>query len=188
MHKVYFAPATPCDRLLAHRSVGPPIKEKLTAQFMSLDPVRLLQEIRLAQQTLSDLAAHGVMPRWWQAHPPLPTSSPAWRRRGRTGRHGQRIANSPRPNTGGRPEWPLADQDLGRHRRLTSIAHALPGHPQVASGALAGGQLPAQCSTSLRIQRLVDRLMPDAYRSVFGEINQHAVGDLLRARSPPVPI
>ena len=26
----------------------------------SLDPVRLLQEIRLAQQTLSDLAAHGV--------------------------------------------------------------------------------------------------------------------------------
>ena len=27
---------------------------------MSLDPVRLLQEIRLAQQTLSKLAAHGV--------------------------------------------------------------------------------------------------------------------------------
>jgi hypothetical protein len=32
----------------------------LTAQFKGLDPVRLLQEIRLAQQTLSDLAAHGV--------------------------------------------------------------------------------------------------------------------------------
>ena len=27
---------------------------------MSLDPVRLLQEIRLAQQTLSDMAAHGM--------------------------------------------------------------------------------------------------------------------------------
>ena len=60
MHKVYFTPATPCDRLLAHSSVGPAIRERLTAQFVSLDPVRLLQEIRLAQQTLSDLAAHGV--------------------------------------------------------------------------------------------------------------------------------
>ena len=59
VHKIYFKPATPCDRLLAHSSVEPAIKEKLTAQFKSLDPVRLLQEIRLAQQTLSDLAAHG---------------------------------------------------------------------------------------------------------------------------------
>jgi hypothetical protein len=62
VHKVYFTPATPCDRLLAHSSVPPAIREKLTAQFMSLDPVRLLQEIRLAQQTLSNLAAHGVSP------------------------------------------------------------------------------------------------------------------------------
>ena len=60
VHKVYFTPATPCERLLAHSSVGPATREKLTAQFMSLDPVRLLQEIRLAQQTLSKLAAHGV--------------------------------------------------------------------------------------------------------------------------------
>ena len=60
VHKVYFTPATPCNRLLAHSSVGPGIREKLTAQFMSLDPVRLLQEIRLGQQTLSDMAAHGV--------------------------------------------------------------------------------------------------------------------------------
>ncbi len=59
VHKVYFTPATPCDRLLAHSSVGPAIREKLTARFMSLDPVRLLQEIRLAQQTLSNLAVHG---------------------------------------------------------------------------------------------------------------------------------
>jgi len=60
VHKVYFKPATPCDRLLAHGSVKPAIKEKLTAQFKGLDPVRLLQEIRVAQQTLSNLAAHGV--------------------------------------------------------------------------------------------------------------------------------
>ena len=60
VHKVYFTPATPCDRLLAHSSIGPAIREKLRAQFLSLDPVRLLQDIRLAQQTLSDIAAHGV--------------------------------------------------------------------------------------------------------------------------------
>ena len=64
VHKVYFAPATPCERLLAHDGVGPAIKEKLTAQFKSLDPVRLLQKVRIAQQTLSDIAAHG-MPRKW---------------------------------------------------------------------------------------------------------------------------
>jgi hypothetical protein len=60
VHKVYFAPATPCERLVAHSDVAPTIKEKLTAQFKRLDPVRLLQEIRTAQQTLSDIAAHGV--------------------------------------------------------------------------------------------------------------------------------
>ena len=60
VHKVYFTPATPCDRLLAHSGIEPVIKEKLRTQFKGLDPVRLLQEIRLAQQTLSDLAAHGV--------------------------------------------------------------------------------------------------------------------------------
>ena len=61
VHKVYFTPATPCERLLAHSSVGAATREELTAQFMSLDPVRLLQEIRLAQQTLSDISARGVV-------------------------------------------------------------------------------------------------------------------------------
>jgi hypothetical protein len=60
VHKIYFAPATPCERLLAHGSVEPGIKHKLTAQFKRLDPVRLLQQIRSAQQTLSDLAAYGA--------------------------------------------------------------------------------------------------------------------------------
>ena len=50
----------PCERLVAHSSVAPAIKEKLTAQFKSVDPVRLLQEIRKAQQTLSHIAAHGM--------------------------------------------------------------------------------------------------------------------------------
>ena len=60
VRKIYFAPATPCERLVAHSSIKPAIKEKLTAQFKSLDPVRLLQAIRFAQQVLSDIVAHGV--------------------------------------------------------------------------------------------------------------------------------
>jgi hypothetical protein len=60
VHKVYFAPATPCDRLLAHDGIDPAIKEKLKVQFKELDPVRLLQKMRTAQKILSDLAAHGV--------------------------------------------------------------------------------------------------------------------------------
>ena len=48
--KVYFPPASPCERLVAHSAVAAAIKERLTAQFMGLDPVHLLQEIRLAHK------------------------------------------------------------------------------------------------------------------------------------------
>ena len=60
VHKVYFEPANPCDRLLAHASIEPAAKAALKAQFESLDPVRLLQEIRAVQQKLSEFAAHGA--------------------------------------------------------------------------------------------------------------------------------
>ena len=62
VHKTYHAPATPCGRLLAHDRIDAPTKDRLKAQFQSLDPVRLLQEIRVAQQKLSGIAAHGVLP------------------------------------------------------------------------------------------------------------------------------
>ena len=57
--KVYHAPATPCDRLIAHPAIAPAIKEKLAAHLRTLDPVRLLQEIRIAQQALSEMATYG---------------------------------------------------------------------------------------------------------------------------------
>ena len=84
VHKVYFTPATPCDRLLAHSGIEPAIKETLKAQFTHLDPVRLLQEIRLAQQTLSDLAAHGMRTEAVPARTPdvdvfLKSLSSAWK-------------------------------------------------------------------------------------------------------------
>jgi len=61
VHKSYHAPATPCERLLAHEQIDAPTKERLKAQFESLDPVRLLQEIRFTQQSLIDIATHGVL-------------------------------------------------------------------------------------------------------------------------------
>ena len=57
VHKKYRAPLTPCDRLLASEAIGEDVKNLLREQFSALDPVRLLQEIRTAQQRLADLAA-----------------------------------------------------------------------------------------------------------------------------------
>jgi hypothetical protein len=57
--KVYHAAATPRERLVAHPAVDRAIKERLATQFQALDPVRLLQEIRIAQQSLSDIATYG---------------------------------------------------------------------------------------------------------------------------------
>ena len=57
--KKYHAPATPCDRLLALDRVSESIKTALRQQFRQLDPVVLLQDIRAAQQVLSDLVARG---------------------------------------------------------------------------------------------------------------------------------
>ena len=69
--KVYYTPATPCDRLVADKRVDPAIKARLTTQFNALDPVRLLHEIRAAQQALSDIAANG--PSKVQAAPTAPS-------------------------------------------------------------------------------------------------------------------
>jgi len=55
----YHAPATPCERLLAHDGVSVGVKDALKAQPQQLDPVLLLREIRAAQQALIDIIAHG---------------------------------------------------------------------------------------------------------------------------------
>ena len=53
--KSYHPPLTPYDRLLLHASVSEETKTKLRIQFASLDPVRLLHDIRTAQQQLAIL-------------------------------------------------------------------------------------------------------------------------------------
>jgi hypothetical protein len=54
--KTYHAPATPCDRLLAHATVDEATKNKLRAQRERLDPVELLHRIRQAQSALAALS------------------------------------------------------------------------------------------------------------------------------------
>jgi len=143
--KLYHAPATPCDRLLAHDSVDAQTKERLKAQFKSLDPVRLLQEIRAAQQTLSDLAAHGVRTEAATSTPPdvaafLASLSSAWK------------DGEARPT----------------HRKQANATHWWRTRPDPFADAwpVVEGWLIAQPSISAK--ELMDRLaamVPDAYAS-----------------------
>lgn len=57
--KTYHPPATPCNRLLGSAGVDDAVKQRLRKQFAGLDPVRLLRDIRCAQQVISELAARG---------------------------------------------------------------------------------------------------------------------------------
>jgi hypothetical protein len=52
--KRYHKPATPYDRALAHPMVTEAVKERLRAQYRTLDPVALLAEIRSAQEELGN--------------------------------------------------------------------------------------------------------------------------------------
>jgi hypothetical protein len=54
--KRYHPPATPCQRLLAEARTSEEVRRRLEALRATLDPVRLLQQIRAAQQELVGLA------------------------------------------------------------------------------------------------------------------------------------
>ncbi len=57
VHKRYHPPATPAARLLASDAISTPMKERLHGLIASLDPLRLLEEIRTVQQHLADLVS-----------------------------------------------------------------------------------------------------------------------------------
>jgi hypothetical protein len=59
--KRYHAPETPCARLLASPGVTDATKERLRAVLLTLDPLRLLDEIRTVQHHLAGLAAGEVL-------------------------------------------------------------------------------------------------------------------------------
>ena len=81
---------------------------------------------------------------------------------------------------------PLADHDLIGHKARPATSPRA-RDAQRPAGAQAGGQLLAQRSPSLHIQRLIDRLMRDPHRLIIGEVQTQPMRDLLRAPGPPPP-
>jgi len=59
--KRYHAPETPCARLLASPAITEPMKDRLRAVLATLDPLRLLDEIRTVQHHLAGLASGEVV-------------------------------------------------------------------------------------------------------------------------------
>lgn len=54
--KRHHAPATPCQRLLADPRTAEAVRDRLVAMLAELDPVRLLHDIRRAQERLAEIA------------------------------------------------------------------------------------------------------------------------------------
>jgi hypothetical protein len=59
--KRYHPPETPCARLLASEAIPEPMKERLRAVMVTLDPLRLLDEIRTVQHHVAGLATGEVL-------------------------------------------------------------------------------------------------------------------------------
>jgi hypothetical protein len=57
VRKRYYAPETPCARLLTSAAIAESMKDRLRAVLGTLDPLRLLDEIRTVQHHLAGLAA-----------------------------------------------------------------------------------------------------------------------------------
>jgi Integrase core domain len=83
VNRRYLAPATPCERLLAHPAIAEPTKVRLTEVAEMLDPIRLLEEVRAAQRQLAVLASGGSLEPLPQGEPDLvrflANLSTAWR-------------------------------------------------------------------------------------------------------------
>ena len=58
--KRYHPPETPCARLMASPAIEAAMKERLHAVLVTLDPLKLLDEIRTVQQHIAGLAARDV--------------------------------------------------------------------------------------------------------------------------------
>src|SRR5215470_1928229 len=56
VRKRYHRPATPCQRLLADPRTSQEVRDRVTALYADVDPVRLLSDMRTAQQQLVDIA------------------------------------------------------------------------------------------------------------------------------------
>src|SRR5713101_4808711 len=71
VRKRYHPPATPCQRLMADRRTSEEVRRRMEELRATLNPVRLLQEIRAAQQQLVEIADRPVLGE--AARPTAPT-------------------------------------------------------------------------------------------------------------------
>src|SRR3954462_15411087 len=103
------------------------------------------------------------------------------------------IAELPNPTMRSPSQWPgPARSAASAGRWLIRISGAMPDlprprHPQGPPGAQAGGQLAAQRSPALHVQRLVDGFWADAHGLIVREVEPQAASDPFRApgRGPP---
>jgi hypothetical protein len=58
--KTYHSPQTPYERVMANNAVASCAKQRLREQFLNLDPVELLSQMRALQQELASLAETGT--------------------------------------------------------------------------------------------------------------------------------
>ena len=147
VRKRYHAPETPCARLLASDAIALPVKDRLRALLGTLDPLRLLDEIRTVQHHLAGLAAgeavHALPDRDADLEQFLESLAHAWRegevrpthRRGPTPRRYWRTRRDPFETT-----WPriVTWLETEPHRTAKELLDRLRReHP----GAFAPGQL-----------------------------------------------
>src|SRR5512139_3547446 len=81
----------------------------------------------------------------------------------------------------------LTNQNLRCHEGLATTARSLARHAQRSPRAQAGSELTSKGTSSLDVQRLVNRFVADAHRSIVGEVDRQAVSDLFgtpRTRPP----
>lgn len=144
--KKYHAPATPCDRLIGCAAVGERVKSRLREQFAGLDPVRLLRDIRAAQEVLGDMAARG--PRSTSATPSevpgisayLESLSTAWK--------AGEVRATHRPKTT-EPRW--------WRTRADPFEHAWP--------VVEGWLVAEPTATAKELMNRLAQMVPDAYAS-----------------------
>ena len=171
VHKRYHAPATPCQRLLDDPRTDDATRERLRAMNAGLDPVRLLRDIRAAQQRLVTLAdttdptrvAENAAPEL-EAFPVEPADR-AEERRSAPHCHGQaqgaRGRRRPDPLidvTGELKRW--VEEEPWRTGRglLEKLQVEQPGRISrelVADGAAPPEDLAIRASSRARVQRLV---------------------------------
>ena len=137
VHKRYHAPATPCQRLLADPRTPDAVRERLEAVFATLDPLRLLRDIRAAQQRLVDIAD---MPGAASEPPPsLDTFLSALRTAWRSGRRASNRTAEAQAETRTPATGPARGSDRGATRmvRRGAMAHQ-PGVPRQAAERASG--------------------------------------------------